>query len=241
MVVRVSASAAIGACCWAILSLQQQVSGEAFLATASVAASCRQSSTSTFTSTTVRTAASSIFSIRGGDSEDEYDLDSDSFDDDGSESESEEEEPVFVAPVVVKKKKKSKSSSKTTKSKSKAKASSSKANASSTKLAASAVKSSQKSTKVQVAAVMAKTKVVHKRKKRRTKSLLAALSVPYVLRAFLNPFTVFAMTRCYFASLFNIHYMTDVSTYCAGSTYCHGCVCCPLFVLYIPFLRVVCD
>lgn len=31
--------------------------------------------------------------------------------------------------------------------------------------------------------------------------------IPYFIRAFMNPFTVFAMTRGYFASLFNIDYL----------------------------------
>mmetsp|Transcript_21096 Transcript_21096/g.29559 ORF Transcript_21096/g.29559 Transcript_21096/m.29559 type:complete len:215 (+) Transcript_21096:166-810(+) len=40
-----------------------------------------------------------------------------------------------------------------------------------------------------------------------TKSL--SRRVPYVIKAFLNPLTVFAMTRAYFASLFNINYLED--------------------------------
>ena len=34
--------------------------------------------------------------------------------------------------------------------------------------------------------------------------------IPYILKAMLNPFTVFAMTRGYFASLFNIDYLQEV-------------------------------
>jgi len=36
------------------------------------------------------------------------------------------------------------------------------------------------------------------------------LRLPYIIRACLNPFTVFAMTRAYFASLFNISYLEEV-------------------------------
>lgn len=33
--------------------------------------------------------------------------------------------------------------------------------------------------------------------------------IPYIVRAFMNPFTVFAMTKGYFASLFNIDYLQE--------------------------------
>jgi hypothetical protein len=36
-----------------------------------------------------------------------------------------------------------------------------------------------------------------------------AFTVPYVFRAFMNPFTVFAMTRAYFGSLFNLNYAKE--------------------------------
>ena len=40
-----------------------------------------------------------------------------------------------------------------------------------------------------------------------------AFTVPYVIRSFMNPFTVFAMTRAYFGSLFNLNYMKEQVRY----------------------------
>ena len=54
-------------------------------------------------------------------------------------------------------------------------------------------------------------KAISKATKKRKTSLFKLLRVPYVLRAFLNPFTVAAMTKHYLASLFNVNYMEDVS------------------------------
>lgn len=51
---------------------------------------------------------------------------------------------------------------------------------------------------------------ISKTKKRR-KSILKMLRVPYIIRASLNPFTVFTMTRLYFASLFDINFMDEDS------------------------------
>ncbi len=48
-----------------------------------------------------------------------------------------------------------------------------------------------------------KSKAVKKAKRR-------LLFIPYIMKAFLNPFTVFAMTKGYFASLFNIDYLQEV-------------------------------
>mmetsp|Transcript_31936 Transcript_31936/g.95629 ORF Transcript_31936/g.95629 Transcript_31936/m.95629 type:complete len:218 (-) Transcript_31936:459-1112(-) len=47
-------------------------------------------------------------------------------------------------------------------------------------------------------------------KPKKQKSLLAILHVPYIMRACLNPFTFLAMTKAYFASLFNIDYLAEV-------------------------------
>jgi hypothetical protein len=51
-------------------------------------------------------------------------------------------------------------------------------------------------------------------------SFIKALELPYFVRACMNPFTVFAMTRAYFASLFNLNYLKEkvsiVSHTCAG-------------------------
>lgn len=56
------------------------------------------------------------------------------------------------------------------------------------------------------AAIAATSTKVSKKKKR---SLLKMLKLPYVLRAFLNPFTIAAMTKHYFASLFNVNYLEE--------------------------------
>ena len=39
--------------------------------------------------------------------------------------------------------------------------------------------------------------------------LLKALRLPYIIRAVMNPITVFLMTRAYFASLFNLNFMKE--------------------------------
>lgn len=58
----------------------------------------------------------------------------------------------------------------------------------------------------------AKEAVSAKLKKPRKQSggLLKALKVPYFVRACMNPFTVVAMTKAYFASLFNLDYLKEV-------------------------------
>lgn len=48
--------------------------------------------------------------------------------------------------------------------------------------------------------------------KKQKASLLKILHVPYILRACLNPFTVLAMIKAYFASLFNIDYLVNDSS-----------------------------
>lgn len=59
-------------------------------------------------------------------------------------------------------------------------------------------------------------KAISKATKKRKTSLFKLLRVPYVLRAFLNPFTVAAMTKHYLASLFNVNYMEDNVDSAAG-------------------------
>jgi len=44
---------------------------------------------------------------------------------------------------------------------------------------------------------------------RSSRSRSPLLKIPYIVRACLNPFTVIAMTKAYWQSLFNIHYMED--------------------------------
>jgi len=56
-----------------------------------------------------------------------------------------------------------------------------------------------------VSASLSKTKV----KKSKGTSPSVFKKIPYIVRAFLNPFTVFAMTKGYFASLFNIDYLQE--------------------------------
>jgi len=54
-----------------------------------------------------------------------------------------------------------------------------------------------------------KSKVAAEVKKSRKKSPSLLKRVPYIFRAFINPFTVLKMTRGYFASLFNIDYLDE--------------------------------
>ena len=46
--------------------------------------------------------------------------------------------------------------------------------------------------------------------KKKKKSILPKIRLPYLLRACLNPITLFSMTRSYFASLINISYLEEV-------------------------------
>ncbi len=50
-----------------------------------------------------------------------------------------------------------------------------------------------------------------KSKPKKQKSGGIIKKIPYIVRCMLNPFTVFAMTKGYFASLFNIDYLQGVS------------------------------
>jgi len=56
------------------------------------------------------------------------------------------------------------------------------------------------------------SKVATEVKKRQKKKPSLFKKIPYILRAFVNPFTVLAMTRGYFASLINIDYMQEDSS-----------------------------
>ena len=47
-------------------------------------------------------------------------------------------------------------------------------------------------------------------KKSVAKKKKSSFKLPYVVSAFLNPFTVIAMTKAYWASLFNLNYITKV-------------------------------
>lgn len=48
--------------------------------------------------------------------------------------------------------------------------------------------------------------------------------IPYIVRALMNPFTVLAMTKGYFASLFNIDYLQEVSVRDRFHHFLHCCL-----------------
>lgn len=78
----------------------------------------------------------------------------------------------------------------------------------------SAVKKSQakasSSSKAAVNASLKKSPSLHKKKKKTKKASI--IRIPYIVRACLNPFTVLAMAKSYFASLFNIAYLEQESS-----------------------------
>lgn len=85
------------------------------------------------------------------------------------------------------------------------------------KLASSAVKSTEKTRSKQTAKVKAavseglsqkKQTAVQKKKKRK------GLRLPYIIGACMNPFTLIAMTKAYWASLFNLDYIRKVCASC---------------------------
>lgn len=80
-----------------------------------------------------------------------------------------------------------------------------------TKLAASAVKAADKtkSKKVSRAKAAVNTGLAETPKKS-PKKKSRKLGLPYIVRVCMNPLTVFAMTKAYFASLFNLDYVKKV-------------------------------
>ena len=67
---------------------------------------------------------------------------------------------------------------------------------------------------------LSSTTAIHKASKKKNKgSLLQSYKhvVPYILRAAMNPFTLFAMTKSYWASLFNLNYLQQVQQAANGS------------------------
>ena len=67
---------------------------------------------------------------------------------------------------------------------------------------------------------LSSTTAIHKSSKKKNKgSLLQSYKhvVPYILRAAMNPFTLFAMTKSYWASLFNLNYLQQVQQAANGS------------------------
>lgn len=80
-------------------------------------------------------------------------------------------------------------------------------------LASSAIKASDKSRKTK--ADKAKTAVSEELSQKKSavskkKKKSSRLRLPYILRACMNPFTVLAMTKAYFASLFSVDYIKKV-------------------------------
>jgi hypothetical protein len=79
------------------------------------------------------------------------------------------------------------------------------------KLTKSAIESSSKSKKKKTVAAKKEVSSTLKSKKKAKTSMMKAMKVPYIIRAFMNPFTVVAMIKAYFASLFNFNYLKEVS------------------------------
>lgn len=70
----------------------------------------------------------------------------------------------------------------------------------------------QKQIKETVSASLASSAMKESKKKKKqtlSKTQLSSFKIPYILKALLNPFTVIAMTKGYFASLFNIDYLQE--------------------------------
>jgi hypothetical protein len=81
-------------------------------------------------------------------------------------------------------------------------------------LAASAVKAANKSkAKTESQNTATSKKAINSKlepKKSSKNSLMKKFHVPYIVRACLNPLTVFAMTKAFWASLFNLDYLKEV-------------------------------
>lgn len=79
------------------------------------------------------------------------------------------------------------------------------------KLSASAKKAMEKvKTKKKAQAKKTVSASLGKTKSKKIKGPSPFKKIPYIVRALMNPFTVFAMTKGYFASLFNIDYLQEV-------------------------------
>ena len=91
----------------------------------------------------------------------------------------------------------------------------------------------QKQIKETVSASLASSAMKENKKKKQTlsKTQSSSFKIPYILKALLNPFTVIAMTKGYFASLFNIDYLQEVSHF----IYVYV-VCTILCIIYRHFL-----
>lgn len=62
-----------------------------------------------------------------------------------------------------------------------------------------------------IQASLPKSKKDKKKKKSSSRLSSSSITIPYIIKALLNPFTVWSMTKGYFASLFNIDYIQEVS------------------------------
>lgn len=88
------------------------------------------------------------------------------------------------------------------------------------KLAASAVaavakakkKKSEEAKRAMSRAILNSKLAVETKKTKKKKSRSFLKKIPYIFRAIVNPFTVLAMTKGYFASLFNINYLEEDSS-----------------------------
>lgn len=135
-----------------------------------------------------------LFDLRGGD-DDEDDMSEDEYDLDESSEEVEAEEPVVVALKKKAQKTSHRKKSQTSKLTESTKAATKKA-------ATKKTAESKQAVSVTIASMSKKSK----------KSSSSMIRIPYILKACLNPLTVFAMTRAYFASLFNINYLEQDSS-----------------------------
>ena len=131
-----------------------------------------------------------VVAVRGGAT---VSLEADDVSDDGDEEEEEEDEVVVAEEAEEeeegKKKLDAKLAAATATSASKAKAKKKKAKA--------------KEVKEVVNTKLASTAV----KKKKSRGLMRKIGVPYIIRACLSPFTFFAMTKAYWASLFNLDFL----------------------------------
>jgi hypothetical protein len=91
------------------------------------------------------------------------------------------------------------------------------------KLSASTVKALKKAKKKAEAKQTVSASLKSKSTKKKSSGGIVK-KIPYIVRALMNPFTVFAMTKGYFASLFNIDYLQEVSVRDRFHHFLHCCL-----------------
>ena len=69
-----------------------------------------------------------------------------------------------------------------------------------------------------------KTKAAATLKKTSSSKRRSLVSVPYIVKACLNPITAFSMIKAYWASLFSLEYPPQVRTKISYDTHTHGCL-----------------